>query len=155
MHTNSLNDNRKLTQCVCYMQVGLQEHAVLLVTLPGVVALTLSSLRVAPWLCRQRWAGLWHCSVPTSDEPWCCWPERLGLEWLSGGLGAWGTGTGPQGNLLLWEVRATYDCTEQIIGAGATSLFQIGVHDKNINCVYIAILCPSSNCDNCSCFIVI
>lgn len=35
---------------------------------PGVVAL-LSSLGAAPWLWRQRWAGLWHCSVPASDEP--------------------------------------------------------------------------------------
>lgn len=39
---------------LCYMEVGLREHTVMLVTLPGVVALTLSSLRVAPWLCRQR-----------------------------------------------------------------------------------------------------
>lgn len=46
------------------------EHMELLVvTLPGVVALPLSSFRAAgPWLWTQRWAGLWHCSVPTSDE---------------------------------------------------------------------------------------
>jgi len=77
------------------------------VTLPGVVALTASSFGAGPWLWRQRWAGLWHCSVPTSDEPWCCWLERLGLDWVRGELGAWGTGTGPQGNLLLRQVRAT------------------------------------------------
>lgn len=29
------------------------------------------------------------------------------MDWVSGGLGAWGTGTGPQGNLLLREGRAT------------------------------------------------
>lgn len=29
------------------------------------------------------------------------------MDWVSGELGAWGTGTGPQGNLLLWEVKAT------------------------------------------------
>lgn len=102
---------------VCYVQACLSEHT-LPVTLPGVVALTLSSLGAGPWLCRQRWAGLWHCSVPTSDEPWCCWPERLGLDWVSGGLGAWGTGTGPQGNLLLWEIRASCYCREQVIGVG-------------------------------------
>lgn len=82
--------------------------------LPGVVVVPLSSVRAGPWLLRQRWAGLWHWSVPTSDEPWCCWPERLGLDWVSGGLGAWGTGTGPQGNLLLWEVKATCHWGEQI-----------------------------------------
>ena len=27
------------------------------------------------------------------------------MDWVSGGLGAWGTGTGPQGNRLLWEGR--------------------------------------------------
>lgn len=46
----------------------MREHAALPVTLPGVVALTLSSLRAGPWLWRQRGAGLWHCSVPASDE---------------------------------------------------------------------------------------
>lgn len=79
------------------MRVCFVGFVLLSVTLPG-VELPLSSLGVGPW--RQRWAGLWHCSVPTSDEP-CCWPERLGLDWASGGLGAWGTGTGPQGNRLL------------------------------------------------------
>lgn len=38
---------------VCYVQACLSEHT-LPVTLPGVVALTLSSLGAGPWLCRQR-----------------------------------------------------------------------------------------------------
>lgn len=136
-HTWLLSFRYPVCSCVCALHAAcLCEHGALSVTLPGVDALTLSSLRAGPWLCRQRWAGLWHWSVPTSDEPWCCWPERLGLDWVSGGLGAWGTGTGPQGNLLLWEERATCYCRDKPLEQEATSI-GVKIHFKKIYVIFL------------------
>jgi len=51
--------------CVCVCHVQARQSA----SLPGVVSLAVSPFRAGPWLWRQRWAGLWPCSVPTSAEP--------------------------------------------------------------------------------------